>query len=161
MSNPTGDPPQPTPPILGYAAGASDEPVVLRSFATSWEAHLACGKVENGGVGCQLADEYSNTIGYALPAMTGGIKLMVRRQDLAEAQRILDTPMDPIAEDDTEALSSEPDVCPRCGSLRTRPREKTFVWRWVNALLLGIPSLFSTTQLECEDCRTIFTDEPT
>jgi arsenate reductase len=65
----------------------SDDYVVIRSFPNVTEAKLAAGLLESAGIEVQLGDEYAANL-YPHGAPTGGVKLLVPRSAVAEAEAI-------------------------------------------------------------------------
>jgi arsenate reductase len=64
-----------------------DDYVVIRSFPNVTEAHLAAGVLESAGIAVQFGDEYASNL-YPRGAPTGGVKLLVPRSAVAEAEAI-------------------------------------------------------------------------
>jgi arsenate reductase len=65
----------------------SEDYVVIRSFPNVTEAHLAAGLLESAGIAVQFSDEYAANL-YPRGAPTGGVKLLVPRSAVAEAEAI-------------------------------------------------------------------------
>ena len=65
-----------------------DEFVIVRSFPDSTSAYLAAGALEAAGIAVRFADEYTASL-YPLTAVVGGVKLLVPRSSLMEAEAIL------------------------------------------------------------------------
>jgi low molecular weight phosphotyrosine protein phosphatase len=64
-----------------------DDYVVIRSFPNVTEAHLAAGVLESAGIAVQFGDEYASNL-YPRGAPSGGVKLLVPRSAVAEAEAI-------------------------------------------------------------------------
>ena len=71
----------------------SDEIVVLRTYINELDARLAATILEANGVPAQVL---ADTAGGALPSMAlvFPARLLVRAEDAADAEAILDTPVD-------------------------------------------------------------------
>jgi len=95
------------------------ELVVVRSFSTPHEAHLACSVLHGAGLEANVADEHIVTADWFLSNAVGGVKVMVREDDLETARELLDNAAvvsddaDPSQISDTE--NRDEDECPRCG----------------------------------------------
>lgn len=76
--------------------------VVLRTFASEHEAHLAATILEANGIPAQV---FADTAGGAYPsiALVFPVRLLVREEDADTAREILDTPVDVAPDDDQEA----------------------------------------------------------
>jgi hypothetical protein len=135
---------------LGYARPGTERPgmnlVTIATFAQSWEAHLAAGKLEAAGIPAVLADENIVSIGGGIyTGLAGGIKLQVPQVD---AER---------------ALAELPDrvrvrqvKCPRCGSTDTREVDYTPGLKIFFLLLLGLPYLFTRRPHVCLSCQNVW-----
>jgi predicted RNA-binding Zn-ribbon protein involved in translation (DUF1610 family) len=121
----------------------------LRTYDNYIEAHLAKNKLENAGIPCFITNEYTSTM---LPTTTymlqGGIQLMVRKEDWAEAQSLF-------ASDEETGFR-----CPECGSENIVAGER---WKSVKNMLLLIFSLLLAVPLGrarnihlCRNCRHVF-----
>ena len=63
--------------------------VTVACFANPWQAYTARAVLEDAGVHCVVADEYTSMwFPHYQPAM-GGVKVQVREEDEAEATSIL------------------------------------------------------------------------
>lgn len=63
--------------------------VVLRTFSDNVEAYIAKGVLESNGIVCILNDEIMSSVYPLTLTSIGGIKLLVRREDLDKAEEIL------------------------------------------------------------------------
>jgi hypothetical protein len=72
----------------------ADDVVVLRSFSTEVEAHLAAAVLEANGIPAQVV---ADTAGGAIPAIAVifPVRLLVHASDAELARHLLDTPADP------------------------------------------------------------------
>jgi len=72
----------------------AEDVVVLRSFATEVDAHLAAAVLEANGIPARIV---ADTAGGAIPAIAVifPVRLLVRAADADLARELLDTPADP------------------------------------------------------------------
>lgn len=63
--------------------------VVLRTFSDNVEAYIAKGVLESNGIVCILNDEIMSSVYPLTLTSIGGIKLLVRREDLDKAEENL------------------------------------------------------------------------
>ena len=63
--------------------------ITLRSFDNYFLANITLTKLQDAGVECYLKDENTVTIDPILSNAIGGIKLVVKEQDAAEARELL------------------------------------------------------------------------
>ena len=96
--------------------------ITLRSFDNYFLASITLTKLQGAGVNCYLKDENTVTIDPILSNAIGGIKIVVKEEDAAEAKKILQ-------QFDEEYLQSV--KCPQCGAgaitLVSKPGVKNFV----------------------------------
>ena len=72
---------------MAHAAEADDF-VIVRSFPDAISAHLAAGALEAAGIAVRFADEYTANM-YPHGAVVGGVKVLVPRSSLMNAEAIL------------------------------------------------------------------------
>ena len=92
------------------ADSAADHIVLLESFPNYIAAHVAKSRLDAENIPCFLSNE-NRPYG----PIAGGVRLHVRQQDLAAAQKILQeqvVPMRVASSDEATAART----CPRCGS---------------------------------------------
>jgi hypothetical protein len=98
----------------------SSELVVARAYSLPHEAHLACSVLHAAGLEARVADEHIVTADWFLSNAVGGVKVMVRAEDLTTARELLDQAAVVSNEDAPSQMldtqGSEEDACPRCGS---------------------------------------------
>jgi predicted RNA-binding Zn-ribbon protein involved in translation (DUF1610 family) len=96
--------------------------ITLRSFDNYFLASITLTKLQGAGVECYLKDENTVTIDPILSNAIGGIKIVVKEEDAAEAKKILQ-------QFDEEYLQSV--KCPQCGAaqitLVTKPGASNFI----------------------------------
>jgi Putative prokaryotic signal transducing protein len=81
--------------------------VTLRSFDNYFPAHITLTKLQDAGIECYLKDEHTVTINPVMGHLIGGIKLVIKDQDLAAATALLQ------AFDEAYRQSVK---CPRCNA---------------------------------------------
>jgi hypothetical protein len=77
---------------------------------------LAKGKLDSAGIKCNLADDNTVRMDWFWSNAIGGVKLLVRREDAAEAARLLNQPI-PERLDVPDVGEFDQPTCPGCGSL--------------------------------------------
>jgi hypothetical protein len=117
--------PQPgDPPPLPEVEEATDESgvvefrdmVTIRQFRDLPEALLAKGSLDSTGIDCALADDNTVRIDWLWSNAVGGVKLLVGREDVDEAEQVLSQPI-PQNFDVTGVGDYEQPRCPKCASL--------------------------------------------
>jgi hypothetical protein len=144
------------PPTLQYAdsrtphARRASELTTVATFADSWEASLALGKLEAAGIHAVLADENIVATGGSFYSnITGGVKLRVLAVDAERALAVLPS-----------RVRARIVVCPRCGATDTRPIELGPGVKILFLLLLGIPYLFVRKSWACISCGNVWVPAP-
>ena len=137
--------------VLNYASpGTAVRLVTVATFNQSWEAHLACGKLEAEGIRAVLDNENMVNVGGGLYTnMTGGIKLQVPHDQLQRALAAL-----------PDRVRGRIVPCPKCGLTDTRPVELSPGMKMLCLCLLGLPYLFLTHPWVCLDCGHLFKPPP-
>ena len=146
--------------------------VIIASFYMPHEVEIAVSILEEKGIPTVIRDDNTNPMG-------GGyveIRLQVPEQNADDALDILEEMtnegvdlLEDIEENfETETTEKSPSnwkdipegtqtvVCPRCLSINAHKTLPGPVPAWLNAILLGIPSLFFPTQLQCRGCGAVF-----
>ena len=80
--------------------------IKLRTFDNYFLASITLTKLQGSGIECYLTDEHTVTMNPILGNVVGGIKLVVKEQDVEEAKQLLQ-------QFDEDYLKSV--VCPKCG----------------------------------------------
>ena len=83
------------------------EIVTIRTFDNYFSANILLTRLRDAGVQCYLKDEYTVTIDPLLSNAIGGIKLVVKKEDAADALQLLNS----FDIDYKNAVQ-----CPTCGS---------------------------------------------
>jgi hypothetical protein len=132
------------------------ELVVARAFSLPDEAHLACSVLHAAGLDARVADEYTVKTDWLLSNAVGGVKVMVRAEDLTTARELLEQTA--VLSDDDASLQmldtedSEEDVCPRCRNRKWVPvtlGKRLAVWSW---LIVGMPLYPVRRRWQCGHC---------
>jgi hypothetical protein len=141
--------------------------VVVATFSTALEAHIACARIKGEGVDCMAADEHSTAM---FGGMLSGVKVLVADADVNKAKKVLDAPEEPPAAHAAEAGDDEPDLtwskagrlrCPECGSTNVWyskyarndwPIWLVPLWIFSFALVWFFLLLFPRRKWVCDDC---------
>lgn len=70
--------------------GKGTKLIVIREFTNDFEAHIAKGALENNGIACILNNEIMSSVYPLTLSSIGYIKLLVREEDVAQANEILE-----------------------------------------------------------------------
>jgi predicted RNA-binding Zn-ribbon protein involved in translation (DUF1610 family) len=118
---------------------ATDWSVAAR-FITVGEAEAAASSLDAAGIECRLADQNIVGIDWGMAQAVGGVKVLVRQDDLERATDIMGMPAyDQVIEAIPDsAETAVPVVCPACGSSDyvTVPRVRIFLL--IAAIFIGI-----------------------
>jgi hypothetical protein len=139
--------------------------VVVASFWTSPQVHLARLKLESEDIDCQIQNENIIAADFLLAPAVGGIKILVPEFQAQKARVLLAKPRDISANRPPTAFGA----CPECGSTRIdRPfmQAKTF-WAGVVAIMVLGPLalagfayyLIMWRPWHCRDCGNVFRRE--
>ena len=122
----------------------------IRSYDNYIQANMQLTLLQDAGLDCYIQDEYTITIDPLLSPALGGMKLMVKENDIDEANRILET---------TERTFLENVVCENCGqkSIQKIVNVKTFdtVWQQLWSVLKNGQPVEQTTVYRCYSCGAI------
>ena len=83
------------------------ELVTIRAFDNYFSANILLTRLRDAGVQCYLKDEYTVTLDPLLSNAIGGIKLVIRKEDLPEVTELLQS------FDNDYKMAVQ---CPKCGS---------------------------------------------
>lgn len=131
--------------------------VTVRQFRDLPEALLAKGSLESAGIECFLGDENLVRLDWFISNFIGGIKLLVKPEDAANARQLLDEPM-------LEALyvhgvgMYEQPRCPKCQSLDVTYQELHKPVAYVSALL-RVPIPLQRQAWHCHSCDAEWEDD--
>ena len=123
--------------------------VVVQSYSFPHEASIARASLENAGIFAEVADEHTINANWLLSNAIGGVKVLVHRDQVDQAQKIL-------AEDRSEELENQfggtKETCPSCNRQSVEPHTKGKLPAYLVWLLLGFPILFVRHGWRCNDC---------
>lgn len=105
--------------------------VLLERCYDMTHAHILRGMLESNDIPCFLMDEHHNAVAWHLGLAIGGLRVMVREEDLAHARAL-------IVPEDTTAAPQE-------------PRPPMFRKPYLPNLLMGFLGLFSGAALRWPD----------
>jgi hypothetical protein len=130
--------------------------VPVRKFRDLPEALLAKGSLESAGIECHLADDNMVRMDWFISNLLGGVKLLVKPEDVEAAAEILDQP---IPEDfDVEGVGNyHSPECPRCGSLDISFQELNKPVAYTSAWI-SIPLPLHRKAWKCRGCGTEWED---
>ncbi|MCB0422223.1 MAG: DUF2007 domain-containing protein [Bdellovibrionales bacterium] len=94
--------------------------VLLRSFSNSLEANIVCSFLNSQGIETQSRDEHIVNINWLYSNAVGGVKVMVRSQDLEAATSALE------AQESAPPLEVVGEECPKCHSTQTEHNFKSY-----------------------------------
>ena len=130
--------------------------VVVRAFTHHHEAHLACSALEAAGLDAAIADENIVAADWLVSNAVGGVKVLVRAEDVSAAREVLDGTAVLETGDDSEAAvdtdQGRSAGCPRCGSeavVHVARGKRIAVLSW---LLAGVPLFPVWQKRRCESC---------
>jgi hypothetical protein len=124
--------------------------IILKTFESATEAHLARIRLEDEGISCFVANEnFSALMPNYFGMMGSGIQLVVFENDAQKALQVLST---------NDSLIES--ICPNCKSnLIEYGMGKTGLTKWLIALmsLLAFIPLSNITRVRiCKECQTEF-----
>jgi Putative prokaryotic signal transducing protein len=123
--------------------------VVVRSYLNLLDALLAKGSLETAGIESFLADENMVRLDWFISNALGGVKIMVRDEDVADAIAVLDQPMPETFTVDGIGEYKQPH-CPECGSL-----DVSF---GAQPLIYNDPAALPVQSWYCQNCSHTWVD---
>ncbi len=115
----------------------------LRNFNNYFLASITLTKLQDAGVECYLTDEHTATMNPILGNAIGGIKLMVREEDLEDAKMLL-------KQFDEDYLKSV--KCPRCGRSEITLVSKPGATNFFTAILTWLFSSYAVAPESIYKC---------
>lgn len=113
---------------------------IAARFITTGEAEAAASALDAAGIDCEIADENIIGVDWGMAQAVGGVKILVRDEDVERAAEIISTPaVEQTIEPVIPPIEVErPAVCPQCGSpdYQLVPRFRIFLL--LAAIFLGI-----------------------
>ena len=120
--------------------------VTIRTFQNYFTAHILLTRLRSAGIECFLKDEFTVTVDPILSNAVGGIKLVVRKEDEPEANKLLN-------EFDESYRQSA--VCPKCGSktIELIPKQTTAnIATAILTWLFGSYAISAQNIYKCSSC---------
>ena len=124
--------------------------VLLKRFRDLPEAMMAKGMLDSSGLKCYLVDDNMVRMNWFISNLIGGVRLMVKPEDLRTATEVLSQPI-PEGIDYGEAEQFEQPRCPKCGSIDITFEELNKPLSYGSAWL-GFPLPISSPKWKCENC---------
>lgn len=121
--------------------------VKVRTFDSSFLANITLTKLQSCGIDCYLFDENTVSMNPILGNVIGGIKLMVKEEDIEETTQLLQ-------QFDEEYVKSV--VCPACGRSEIRFVSKPGATNFITAILTWSFSSFALAPqsiYQCGHCK--------
>ena len=121
--------------------------VTIRTFQNYFTAHIILTKLQSAGIECFLKDEFTVTVDPILSNAVGGIKLVVRKEDEEEANKLLD---------EFDEAYRQSAICPKCGSKTIQLVPKQTTANIATALLTWIFGSYAISVknvYQCSSCK--------
>ncbi|MCL2160534.1 MAG: DUF2007 domain-containing protein [Betaproteobacteria bacterium] len=114
--------------------------VTIATFSFPHEAHLAKAQLDAFDIPSFIADGHTINMYWLFSNAMGGVRLQVPKEFAAQAQELLDGPVEiaPIPESE---IGPEPEsvVCPNCGGALSKPYTAGKRPAFITWLFLGFP----------------------
>lgn len=124
----------------------------IAQFQYSAEAMIVKGKLEAEGVPVFVRDNHTVDSDPLVSNAIGGVKLMVRHEDVGKARSIL-SEISPYSLDDT----GKPLHCPKCGSseieLQTSVKDSKSLFAFLFSFLLMALPIYTQYRYKCTVCQ--------
>jgi len=124
--------------------------VTLRTFRDLPEALLAKGSLESAGIECSLGDDNMVRLDWFYSNAIGGIKLLVRGEDVDTAEQVLTQPI-PEHFEVSDVGDFEQPRCPKCGSLDVNFQESDPAAYL--SIAVNVPLPFRRRAWRCRACN--------
>lgn len=108
--------------------------IKLRTYDNYFLANITLTKLQDAGISCYLKDEHTVTMDPILSNAIGGIKLVVKEEDMEDAKMLL-------RQFDEDYLKSV--KCPRCGQSRITQVSKPGATNFFTAILTWMFSSYA------------------
>jgi hypothetical protein len=131
--------------------------VTIRQFRDLPEALLAKGSLESAGIECFLRDDNLVRLDWFISNFVGGVKLCVKPEDVATAQKLLDEPILEGLYVQDVGLYEQP-RCPKCQSLDVNFRELDRPIAYLSAFL-KVPMPVQRKGWRCHSCDAEWDDD--
>jgi hypothetical protein len=135
------------------------ELVVVRTFTSVPDAHVARSVLDAAGIPTHLADDNIIAADWLYSNAVGGVKLLVPSDRLDEAIAILETPaldaeLAPVESIDAPHEKRPEDICPQCGGVQFEPIKRGRRGAALTWLLVGVPLIPVHRAFRCRQCGT-------
>lgn len=121
--------------------------VTIRTFQNYFTAHILLTRMKSAGIECFLKDEFTVTVDPILSNAVGGIKLVVRKEDEAAANTLLN---------EFEEAYRQNAICPKCGSktIQLVPKQTTAnIATAILTWLFGSYAISVKNVYQCSSCK--------
>lgn len=120
--------------------------VTVRTFQNYFTAQITSTKLQSAGIVCYLSDSSTATVAPFLSTAIGGIKLVVRKEDVEEVNALLD-------QIDEEYRKNA--VCPKCGNHTIEKITKQTPGNFFTAILSWFLGDFAMSKkiYQCSTCK--------
>jgi len=121
--------------------------VTIRTFQNYFTAHILLGRFRDSGIDCFLKDEFTVTVDPILSNAVGGIKLIVKKEDEEEANKLLN---------EFDEAYRQSAICPKCGSKTIQLVPKQTTANIATALLTWIFGSYAISVknvYQCSSCK--------
>ena len=156
-----GDPP-PVVALIPESSSPDDELELsdmrtIRKFRDLPEALLAKGSLESAGIEVAMADDNTVRMDWFISNFVGGVKLLVKAEDVEVAEQILNQPI-PEDFDVTGIGDYQQPRCPKCQSLDVTFQELNRPVAYVSAWV-GLPLPVHRQAWRCHSCNAEWEDD--
>ena len=129
--------------------------IVIATFSFPLEAQIARTSLESAGIKTLVADEHTINMDWLYSNAMGGVRLLVKPEDVDEARQILETDFSSgVDERFLVDENNETDViyCRRFGSDQVYAFTEGESPAFLTFMLLGLPLVFYKHGFKCKDC---------
>ncbi|WP_218652056.1 putative signal transducing protein [Limnobaculum xujianqingii] len=128
--------------------------VVVARYSYPLEAQIAKSNLESAGISAYIADVHTINTNWLYSNALGGVRLMVDRDNVQEAEKILgqDFSQAVIEEAGEDEAERSQWCCAYCGSNNVVPFTKGKRPAFVVFILLGFPLFKYQHGIKCNDC---------
>jgi hypothetical protein len=128
---------------------------VVGQYDKAEMAHLDRIALEGAGIQAFLNEENTVSINWFYTIFAGGIKLLVRQNDLEQARQILqDVRNNPAVDENSQPIfeKDEEFLCPACGSTKIDFETYSHKWVLLSILFLKFPLPVKINRVVCRQC---------
>lgn len=124
--------------------------VVVAAYSFPHEAQLARATLEGAGIAALVADDHVVRMNWLFSNAVGGVKVLVRAEDLGAAREILGEPCAPVPAEPPGAAGEA--GCPRCGEDEVETVQRGKRWAFLSWLLVSVPLVPVVRRQRCRAC---------